>query len=62
MTDLDRDDAGSEDANFLFNGHRARITCMRYVGINVFELESQDSTVSIGYTFSGGMFEMKEVK
>ncbi|XLR47238.1 hypothetical protein HN51_031325 [Arachis hypogaea] len=29
MIDLDRDDAGSEDANLLFSGHRARITCMR---------------------------------
>ncbi|QHO53784.1 uncharacterized protein DS421_2g51010 [Arachis hypogaea] len=30
MIDLDRDDAGSEDANLLFSGHRPRITYMRY--------------------------------
>ncbi|RYR39602.1 hypothetical protein Ahy_A09g045161 [Arachis hypogaea] len=29
MIDLNRDDAGSEDANLLFSGHRARITYMR---------------------------------
>nr|XP_025688435.1 uncharacterized protein LOC112790314 isoform X2 [Arachis hypogaea] len=29
MIDLDRDNAGSKDANLLFSGHRARITCIR---------------------------------
>ncbi|QHN83521.1 hypothetical protein HN51_059987 [Arachis hypogaea] len=34
MIDLDRDDPGSEDANLLFSGHRARITCMRLFPLN----------------------------
>ncbi|XLT09224.1 hypothetical protein HN51_055017 [Arachis hypogaea] len=63
MIDLDRDDAGSEDANLLFSGHRARITYIRDPIINSgFHHVSGVKTASIRYTFSGGMFEMNEVK
>ncbi|XLS55284.1 hypothetical protein HN51_005039 [Arachis hypogaea] len=58
MTDLDRDDVGSEDANFLFSGHRARITTasIRYTfGDSMFEMNEVKGGSPYGTrTYAGG--------